>query len=162
MISIIAAISQNNVLGNKGAIPWHLSSDLKMFKAKTLNHPIIMGRSTFEANGKVLKGRTNIVLTTDKNYSHEGIVVVHNIEDALKVAKDSEGSDEIFIIGGAKIFEQFLDKVETIYLTIIYKDFEGDTFFNPDLSEWYLVNSEEHENEEFKYSFNVYDKRVGN
>jgi dihydrofolate reductase len=145
-ISIIAALAKNNVIGNKGKVPWHISEDLKRFKALTSGHPIIMGRKTFEHDiGRPLPNRTNIVVTTDANYNFEGVVSANSLEEAIEKAKAAEGeprpegrevdSQEIFIIGGGKIYEQGIKYTNKLYLTIVDRDFEGDTFF-PDYSEF--------------------------
>lgn len=125
MISIIVAIARNGVIGNKGQLPWHLPEDLKHFKATTMDHPILMGRKTFESIGKVLPGRENIVLTQDKNFKAPGLTVIHNFSEILT----RSASEELFVIGGSKIYTLALPHAQKLYLTQIDQDFEGDTYF---------------------------------
>src|SRR3989344_9203103 len=108
MISLIAAIDRNRVIGSKNGIPWRLPADLAHFKSLTIGKPIIMGRATFESIGKPLKDRTNIVITRNLDYKCEGCIVVHSVEEALARAKDAE---EIMVIGGGEIYAQFLPYV---------------------------------------------------
>lgn len=127
-ISIVVAISENRVIGRDNKLPWHIPEDLKRFKELTLNHPIIMGRKTYESIGRPLPQRTNIVITRDKNYHVEGLVVVHSIEEAIQKSSKID-QEEIFIIGGGKIFEQSLHLTDKICLTIVHKIVEGDVYF---------------------------------
>ncbi|MEK6892203.1 MAG: dihydrofolate reductase [Nanoarchaeota archaeon] len=151
IISLIAAIGKNNVIGADNKLLWKLSADLKRFKAITSGKPVVMGRKTFESIGKPLPNRTNIIITRDKNYKADGCAVVHSAEEALKV---SRGSKEIMIIGGEQIFREFLPKARRMYLTIIDKKFDGDAYF-PEYSkdEWKEVSREEHEDDGLKYAF---------
>src|SRR5882672_4541481 len=113
-ISIIVAMAKNRVIGANNALPWHLSSDLKRFKALTMGHHIIMGRKTFESIGRVLPGRMSVVVTRNPDFRADGAVVVHNFGDAVvKCAGDTEA----FVIGGEKIFLSALPLAERIYLT---------------------------------------------
>ena len=151
IISLIAAVGKNNVIGTDNKLPWKLSADLKRFKAITSGKPVVMGRKTFESIGKPLPNRANIIITRDKNYKADGCVVVHSAEEALNAAK---GNAEIMIIGGEQIFKEFLPIANKLYLTIIDKDFEGDSYFPEyDKSEWKEVSREEHEGEGLKYAF---------
>jgi dihydrofolate reductase len=129
MISIIAAIDEKNGIGKKGQLAWHLSEDLKRFKELTSNHTVIMGRHTFESIGKALPSRKNIVVTSDPNFQAENIVIVNSIEDAIGEA----GGGEIFVIGGAQIYNQTIGLADKLYLTQVVGDFSCDTFF-PDYS----------------------------
>jgi dihydrofolate reductase len=128
-ISIIVAMSENRVIGVDNHLPWSIPEDLKRFKRITLGHPIVMGRKTFESIGKVLPGRTNIVVTREKTYRVEGGAVCHSFEEALEWARRSPGSEEVFVIGGAEIFRLALPLASRIYLTEVRWPFEGDTFF---------------------------------
>jgi dihydrofolate reductase len=130
-------MDRNRVIGRENNLPWHLPADLKWFKKNTLGKTIVMGRKTFESIGRPLPGRTNIVLSRDKNYVAEGCVVVHAIEKAFQVV-DSE--DEIMIIGGAQLFKQLISRANRLYLTRIDADFDGDSYF-PSLEsgEWRVV-----------------------
>ncbi len=126
-ISIIAAVSHNNIIGNKNALPWNLPSDMKHFRETTMGKPVIMGDRTFESIGRPLPNRTNIVMSLDKNYNAPGCMVVHSIQRALDAAKKEK--KEIMIIGGASIYKQFLPLANKMYLTFIHADFNGDTYF---------------------------------
>ena len=139
MISMIVAVSENNVIGKDNSLVWHLPADMKFFKDKTTGHCIITGRKNYESipeKFRPLPNRTNIVITRQSDYSASGAIVVNSLEAALEKAK-ATGDEEIFIIGGAEIFNQALRYTERIYLTEIHHLFEGDTFF-PELdpSEW--------------------------
>ena len=127
-ISIIAAIGKNRELGKEGKLLWHIGDDLKRFKALTMRHPIIMGRKTFESIGKPLPGRTNIVITRDENWSHEGVIATHSLEEAIEKAKELDG-EKIFIGGGSQIYEQALPYTDKLYLTLIDDEKEADSFF---------------------------------
>ena len=129
MISIIAAIDDKRGIGLKGNLPWHLSEDLKRFKDITKGHSVIMGRNTFESIGKTLPDRNNIVITQDANFTAEGVTIVNSIEDAL----DETGGGEIFVIGGAQIYNQTIELADKLYLTQVEGDFNCDTFF-PDFT----------------------------
>ena len=126
-ISLIAAMSENGVIGNNNALPWHLPEELKYFRSKTLGKPIIMGRKTFESMGnKPLPNRQNIILTHDKNFSREDVFVVHSVDEALKVVGTCE---EVMIIGGASVYQAFLPFTTRLYLTVVHQEYIGDTFF---------------------------------
>lgn len=159
-ISLVAAVSKNNVIGNKGKLPWHLPADMHHFRELTMGKPVIMGRKTFESIGKPLEGRESIVMTSDPNYQAEGRVVVHSIEEALKAA---EGNEEVVIIGGGKIYEEFLPQADRIYLTEIHQDFEGDTYFPEfDQNEWQETSRQDFEADEknqFAYSFLTLERK---
>ncbi len=151
-VSIIAAVSQNGVIGKDGGLPWKISADLKRFKEITTGHPVIMGRKTFESIGRPLPGRTNIIVTRDGSYQAEGCLVVTSLEKALQEAKQAE-SEEIFIIGGGEIYTQALPLADTLYLTLINAEVKGDAFF-PDYSEFKNVAfSEEGAEGEWSYVF---------
>src|ERR1700733_12355263 len=127
-ICIVVAIGKNRELGKGEKLLWHIPDDLKRFKALTLGHPIIFGRKTFESvlgynKGKPLPGRTNIVVTRDANYSYEGAVVAHSLEEAIEKASEID-SEEIHIGGGANLYEQVLPKTDKLFLTLIDDDKE--------------------------------------
>ena len=132
-ISMIVAASENNAIGKDNKLPWHQPADLKFFKNTTWGMPIVMGRKTFEAMGKALPGRTNIVITTNPDWKAEGATSVTSIGDALKAA-EATNCKEIFITGGGEIFKQSLNIADKIYLTRIYAKIEGDAFF-PEIDE---------------------------
>ena len=151
IISLIAAIGKNNVIGVDNKLPWKLSADLKRFRQITSGKPVIMGRKTFESIGKPLPNRINIILTRDENYKAQGCVVVHSAEEALDAAKDNE---EIMIIGGEQIFKEFLPVSNKMYITFIDKEFEGDSYFPEyNKNEWKGTFREDHNEGGLKYSF---------
>lgn len=133
-ISIVAAVGRNREIGHGNELLWHIPEDLKRFKAITLGHPVILGRKTFESIvaylGKPLPGRTNIVVTRDSSYTYEGVVIAHSLEEAIEKAKTLDPV-ELFIGGGANLWEQALPQVDRLYMTIIDDEKEGDAFFPP-------------------------------
>ncbi len=161
-VSIIAAVSTNGVIGRGNGLPWRQSTDLKRLKALTMGHHYIQGRKTYDTVGRPLPGRINIVITRQTGFAPEGIVVVHSLEDALRVAEEA-GDLEAFVAGGAQIFEQALHRADRMYLTRIHADIEGDTFFPEfdDVSEWRLVDAEHYdadEKNEYPFSFLTYER----
>jgi dihydrofolate reductase len=128
-LSIVVAMAENHVIGIENRLPWSIPEDLKRFKKITNGHPIIMGRKTFESIGRVLPGRTNLIVTRNKEYRVEGAVTCGSFAEAMDWAERSPGSDEVFVIGGGEIFKEVLPKVNKIYLTIVHWPFEGDVFF---------------------------------
>ncbi len=130
MLSIIVAVSENNVIGCNNTLAWHLKDDLKRFKQITLNHTVIVGRKTFLALPFVLPQRKHIVVTKNKNFKfdHKDVEIENDLKSVLKQFKNKES--EYFIIGGGEIYEQSLPYVDKIYLTKIFKHFDGDTFFH--------------------------------
>ena len=146
LVSLIAAASENNVIGRDGGLPWHLPDDLQFFKRKTTGHPIIMGRKTFESFGaKPLPDRDNIIITRDRHYKAEGCTISPSLDEAILLAQRSGSSEEIFIIGGGEIYTQAMAIADRIYLTRVHIDIEGDVFF-PEIDEtvWEEVGREEH------------------
>ena len=146
-LSIIVAAARNNVIGSDGGMPWRLSSDLQRFKKLTLGKPIIMGRKTFDSIGKPLPGRTNIVVTRDKEWQSPGAVNVRSLDQAIEMANEissSSGAEELFVIGGGEIYRQALDLVDRIYLTRVEADIEGDTKFPKLKEEDWRSSNEEH------------------
>ena len=146
MLTMIAAAAENNALGKDGDLVWHLPDDFKRFKKLTTGHHIIMGRKTFESFPKPLPNRTHIVITRNRDYTKEGCIVVHNLEDALKIAEEDT---QPFIIGGGEIYKLALNASEKIELTRVHDTLEADAFFPEiDLSKWELINEEFHEKDE--------------
>ncbi|WP_299004967.1 type 3 dihydrofolate reductase [uncultured Shewanella sp.] len=125
-IAMIAAMANNRVIGKDNQMPWHLPEDLRHFKAITMNKPIVMGRKTFESIGRPLPGRHNIVITRQTDFTATGITVVDSIEAAIESAKEC---DELMIIGGGQLYSAVLPKADSLYLTEINLEVEGDTFF---------------------------------
>nr|WP_275442838.1 type 3 dihydrofolate reductase [Pseudoalteromonas sp. OOF1S-7] len=159
---MIAAMANGRIIGDDNAMPWHLPADLKHFKAVTLNKPVVMGRKTFESIGRPLPGRRNIVISRNLNYGAEGIEVVSSPQDALSLV---DGCEEVMIIGGGNIYEQFLPLSNRLYLTYIDLDVSGDTRF-PDhtqAGEWHEVAREAFEADEknlYSYKFVTLNKGI--
>ena len=160
MISLIVAASTNNVIGVGGALPWHLSDDLKRFKALTMGKPIVMGRKTYESIGRPLPGRQNIVITTQDAFAADGCDVVSSPDAAISAAGDAE---EIMVIGGGEIYSLFLPATDRIYLTRVDVELEGDAFLAPlDPSIWNETSREEgaaDEANDHAVSFLIYSKK---
>lgn len=159
-ISIVVAHSTNNVIGKDGGMPWHLSEDLKRFKAITTGKPIIMGRLTYESIGRALPGRQNIVITRQTDFAADGCDVVSCPADALQITADAT---EVMVIGGGHIYAQFLRRTDRIYRTLIEAEIAGDTFF-PDLvpAEWQITESEtfpENADREWSFACEILDRR---
>lgn len=134
-ISIIVAVSENNVIGKDNKLPWHLPADLKHFKNLTMGHHIIMGRKTYESIGKPLPGRTTVIITRNREYQAEGCIVVNSLQEAIEAAKKNNDA-EAFIIGGAEIINQSESVADKIYLTKIHEQFEGDVFLHLNEGLW--------------------------
>lgn len=159
-ISIIAAMSSNRVIGFNDDLPWHLPPDLRRFKELTMGHHMIMGRKTFDTIGRPLPGRVTIVVTRQSDFYHQDVLVAHSIDDALRLAQNEE---EVFIAGGGEIYRLTLGVADRIYLTIIDREFEGDTFFPLfDESDWQTVEAQEFPSDEqnpLGFAFLTMDRR---
>ena len=144
MICLIVAAAENGVIGRAGKMPWHLQSELKYFRARTLGKPVIMGRKTFQSIGKPLPGRDNIVVTRDTNFAAAGITVAASLAaalDAARTAAAASGATEIMIIGGVEIYAQALPLTQRIYLTRIAARPDGDAIFPAlDPAQWRLTS----------------------
>lgn len=134
-LSILVAHDQQRVIGVDNTLPWHLPNDLKHVKKLSTNHTLVMGRATFDSIGKPLPNRRNVVLTRNKSLQHEGVDVIHSMEDIF----DLPG--HIFVFGGQSLFEEMIDKVDDMYITVIEDKFNGDTFFPPYTFEDWEVES---------------------
>ncbi|MGR3980625.1 type 3 dihydrofolate reductase [Pseudoalteromonas sp. 1181_04] len=159
-ISMIAAMAKNRVIGQDNNMPWHLPADLQHFKAVTMNKPVIMGRKTFESIGRPLPGRRNIVISRNTDYTAAGIDVVASPEAAISLVCES---DEVMVIGGGNVYQQFLKSADTLYLTFIDLDVAGDTQF-PDYEQsanWQVVEelyNQPDDNNIYGYKFVTLDK----
>lgn len=147
-LSILVAMAKNRVIGKKNKLPWHLSADLKHFKALTMGHTIIMGRKTYESIGRPLPGRTNIIVTRQTDFDVAGATVVHSLDQALNISQSSDAihrGAEQFIIGGAVLYQQTIALSQRMYITEIQQPFDGDTYFPSfDHNEWYEKSRERH------------------
>ncbi len=128
-LSLIAAVAQNGVIGASGGLPWRLPSDLKRFKAVTLGRPVIMGRKTHESIGRLLPGRTNIVVTRSEDKSWPGVIVAQTLAGAVKLAQQKDGDGEIFVIGGGQLYAEAMSSADRLYITHVAATPEGDVFF---------------------------------
>ncbi len=160
-VSLIVAMAENRVIGRENTLPWRLPNDLRHFRKITMGHPIIMGRKNYESIGKPLPGRTNIVVTRSSDYAAPGCTVVHSVDDAFSAANNDA---EIFVIGGAELYAQTLQRAQRIYLTQIHADVPGDTRFPLfEQSEWREQARERHEADAehaYAYSFVTLERRV--
>lgn len=164
-LAVIVAAAENGVIGAANDLPWYLPEDLRYFKRVTMGKPIVMGRKTFESIGRALPGRANIVITANRDYRPEGVIVVASIEAALVQAESAAvaaGVDEVLVIGGAQIYQQALDRADRLYLTRVHATVEGDAYL-PEISwenwvehsrEWHAAIGEN----SYDYSFIVYDR----
>ncbi len=163
MVSLIAAVSENDVIGRSNALIWHIPEDKRRFRELTMDHHIIMGRKSFESIGCLLPGRTSIVLTRRRDYSPPTLMegtplIAHSIEEALELCRD-RGEGEAFIIGGGQIFRQSLTVAQRIYLTRIYHPFDGDVFFPKLGEEWHLISRQDRrERKPYAFGFMIYEK----
>ena len=160
-ISLIVAVADDGVIGANGDLPWRLPADWKRFKSLTMGHHLIMGRKTYESIGRLLPGRTSIVVTRQKAYSVKpGALLAHGVPDAVELARDSS---EVFIIGGAEIYRVALPLVDRMYVTAVAAEVAGDTFFPEwDPAQWQLTEQTDHVADERNgcdYSFRVYDRK---
>jgi len=159
IISQIVAVSQNNVIGKEGGLPWKMPTDSAYFKAKTLGHHIVMGRRNYEAEGKALPGRVNIVLTRNRDFKINDGIVMQKLENAIEFARRA-GEKELFIVGGEEIYKLAMPFTDRIYLTRIHTKVKGDTYYpEPDWSDWKEISSERHKRDTvnpFDYDFLVF------
>ncbi len=163
IVSAIVAVAKNNVIGINNGIPWYLPADLKYFKKTTLNHHIIMGRKSYESIGRPLPKRTNVIVTRDPFYVAANCLIVHSVEEGLKIALDNN-EEEAFIIGGGEIYRIAMPYVERLYLTEVDLEIGGTVYF-PEInfSEWHVVSEEAHqadEKNEMPYVFKVLERKA--
>jgi dihydrofolate reductase len=162
IISLIAAVSENNVIGNNGKIPWHLPADFAYFKKTTWGHHVVMGQTTFESIGKPLPGRTNIILSFDKDYKAPGCKVVDSLDKSFQIAASS-GEEELFVIGGASVYAQTIEMADKLYITKVHHKFSGDTHFPTiDPKKWKKVSETKNKKDDknkYDFSFLIYEKK---
>lgn len=159
-ITLIVAASDNNAIGINNQMPWHLPNDFKYFKRNTMEHSVLMGRKTFDAIGKPLPDRRNIIITRNADFQGEDIDVANSIHEALLYCRDER---EVFIIGGANIYQQALPLANKVLLTRVHTTIQGDAFF-PELAseEWQLISADPHQADDkhaFDYTFEVYSRK---
>jgi len=162
VVSLIVAMSTNRVIGRDGDLPWHLPVDLRHFKKTTMGHHLIIGRATWDEVGKPLPGRTMVIVTRNRDFSAEGVLVAHSVHEALSLVRED---DEPFIGGGAEIYRQALDAgiPDRLYITRVHAEVEGDTVFpDYDRDAWLLADRVDHpadEKNQYSCSFEIYDRR---
>ncbi|MHA1471274.1 MAG: dihydrofolate reductase [Candidatus Asgardarchaeia archaeon] len=160
IISIIVAIADNMIIGDKNSLPWDLPADMEYFKKNTLGKPIIMGAKTFESIGKSLSNRKNIILSYDKNYKADGCIIVTSIEQALEEVEENE---EVMIAGGASVYRQFLPLADRLYLTFIHHNFKGDAYSPKfDINRWKEIKRIDNQPDGkniYSYSFVVLERK---
>jgi len=152
-------------IGNDNELLWHLPDDLAYFKKHTKGSPVIMGRATFESIGKILPGRTNIILTRNHDWHHDGVVIAHDKEEALRAATENNDSGTIWIIGGAQIYELFMSDADQLYLTLVNtpadenRDIHDDVFF-PEYTDHFSTEifSQSHQERGMSYRWIVLEK----
>ena len=166
IISAIAAVAENNVIGRESDLPWHLPDDMKFFQRTTRGHHVITGRKNYETiplKYRPLKDRVNIIVTRNKEYEAPGAIVEHSLDDAIEIARKA-GEDELFIIGGGQVYREAFaeDVIDKLYLTIVHAQVEGDTLFpTVDPQRWKEVSREHHamdEKHEIAFSFVVLER----
>ena len=158
---MIAAMTEERVIGIKNTLPWKLPNDMKWFRQNTMGKPIVMGRKTFESFGaKPLPGRINIIITRDESYQATDSIVVHSIEDAIKAAGDVE---EVMIIGGASFYEQMLPQTDRLYLTFVHAELDGDAWFpeinNNDWNKVEKIDNKKDDKNRYAHSFVILDRK---
>lgn len=160
-VSLIAAVASNGVIGDRGALPWHLSSDLRRFRALTTGHHLVVGRKTFDSIGRALPERRMVVITRGRPQLPEGVLAAPSLDAALRQARLA-GEDEVFVAGGAEIYRLALPRADRLYLTRVDAEPEGDAYFPPfDEAAWILVERHEGATDErspLPHSFLVYDR----
>nr|AIA12508.1 Dihydrofolate reductase [uncultured bacterium]AIA12968.1 Dihydrofolate reductase [uncultured bacterium] len=162
ILSAIAAMAQNRVIGKDGTLPWKIPEDFKFFKDKTTGHIMIMGRKTFDSLGGPLPKRLHVVITRQKDYAPEGAIVARSVEHAVELTREilakKEWPEEVFIIGGGQIYEEMLSKTDRIYLTEIHRTFDGDARF-PEFSKNEFSEVERsHRDQPVPFDFVTYER----
>jgi len=159
-ISLVAAMGEGRVIGIDNRLPWRLPADLQHFRRVTMGKPVLMGRKTFESIGKPLVGRINIVVTQDRSFHPDGVVVTHSVDEAIAAVD----APELMVIGGASFYAQLLPRADRLYLTEIHHRFAGDAYFpafSPD--EWHEIERRDHAPDEanpYAYSFVIWERRA--
>lgn len=157
-LSTIVAIANNRVIGINNTLPWHLPEDLKRFRALTMGHHIIMGRKTYESLGRLLPGRTTVIVTRNQTYAVEGALIANSLQDAIAQCK---GDDEAFLIGGAELYQDGLKFSDKLYITEIDLNVVGDAHFPDfDSQDWQEIAREAHVSEKgLKFNYVTYQRK---
>ncbi|WP_316841473.1 dihydrofolate reductase [Pedobacter gandavensis] len=160
IVSIVVAIAEDNAIGKDNQLLWHLPADLKHFKDITSGHTIIMGRKTYDSIGRPLPNRRNIVITRNRDLELPGTEITNSLEEALALC---QGTEEVFIIGGAELYNHALAATNRIYLTRVHQTYEADTFFPEiNLEEWNQLSTEKHlpdEKNKVAYTFSTLERK---
>ncbi len=161
-ISIIVAISTNHVIGVDNKLPWHLPADLQYFKTLTIGHPILMGRKTYDSIGRPLPNRENIIITQNRTFHSNNLIIKHSIEEAIDYCIE-KGYEDVFIIGGDGIYKQTISIADTLYITRVDINIENGTAFFPEIDKdkWKLISSDSRTKDDknkYNYTFEVYEK----
>jgi dihydrofolate reductase len=158
-LSLIVAMAKNRVIGAGGKIPWHLPNELQLFKSVTMGHHIVMGRKTWESIGRLLPGRTTVIVTRQKDFAVAGAKIAHALEEAITLCA---GDDEIFVIGGGELYRAALPLADRIYLTVVDAEPIGDTLMPDfDAAQWKLVDTKHFSRDErhaHDYRFEVHER----
>lgn len=153
MLVLIAAVADNGVIGDGGALPWHLPDDLRRFKTRTTGHPLVMGRKTFESIGRALPGRRTVVVTRTPGWSAAGVVVAGSVDEALHAA----GGGTVYVAGGGEVYAQTIGRADRLELTHVHRRVEGDTVFPAvDPAVWRRVAADEHDG----FTFTTYERQT--
>jgi dihydrofolate reductase len=156
---LVYAVSENGIIGCRGRLPWHLPDDLKRFKELTTGHVVVMGRKTFESLGGPLPNRRNVVLTRNRTFAYEGVVVVHELADALQIA---DSGAEMFFIGGAEVYRESLAHACRVHQTLVHASVAGDSRFDDfDIAGWKLVEEQSHDADELhehRFTYRVFER----
>ena len=156
-VTLVAAVAHNAVIGRDGGMPWHLPQDLRHFRLLTTGHPMVMGRKTFESIGRPLPGRTTIVVTRDASWSHTGVLTAGSVPDAIALGARQPGGDEVMVVGGGEIYAQAMPLADTLEITRVDQEVEGDTTFPEiDARVWKLVAVDS----DVGYAFQRYFRRT--
>ncbi|MBI3632586.1 MAG: dihydrofolate reductase [Candidatus Vogelbacteria bacterium] len=163
MISLIVAKDKNGVIGKAGSIPWKVPAYVAFFKKMTMGHPVIMGKKTFESIGRALPGRTNIVVTTDLSWQFPGCITSSSVKEAISRWEQLARADEVFVIGGGRVYAEAISFADRLYVTEINTEVEGgDTFFPViDLTVWHEISREDYkadEKNQYDYNFVIYER----
>src|SRR3990170_6056857 len=143
-VTLVVAIGRNGVIGRDGGLPWPRTGDLRHFKALTLGHPLVMGRRTYESIGRPLPGRTTVVVTRDREWVAGGVIVCHSVDEALATAAALD--DEVFVVGGADVYEQTLARANRLVVTWVEQEPTGDTTFpDVDWTRWLETSRQTHD-----------------
>ena len=157
IISIIAAMAENRVIGRENELPWDLPSEHRRFKEITMGHPVIMGRRTFESIGHPLPGRKNIIITTQQGFAPEGCTIVKDLQEAITACGNA---DEVFICGGESVFREAMPLADRIYLTIVDEEFDGDAYF-PEIPDAFVEVERRKFEDILPYSMVRYERKAG-